>query len=105
MRKHEQTAIGSSSCFFEQCRLKGLRLNPNKVKLHQSQVSYLEHLLTKEGVKPDPQKVQAVVEMPPLTDVPAVRRFIGFVIYLSKFLPKLSDLCHPHRQLTQRDIV
>ncbi|VDI61502.1 Hypothetical predicted protein [Mytilus galloprovincialis] len=41
--------------------------------------------------------------MPKPTDVSGVRRIIGFVTYLSKFLPKLSDICEPLRKLTLKD--
>ena len=42
--------------------------------------------------------------MPNPTDVKGVQRFIGFVNYLSKFLPGLSDKCEPLRKLTQKDV-
>ena len=41
--------------------------------------------------------------MPKPTNVSGVRRIIGFVTYLSKFLPKLSDICEPLRKLTLKD--
>jgi len=37
-------------------------------------------------------------------DVAVVRRFIGFVNYLSKFLPRLSEFCEPLRRLTMKDV-
>ena len=37
---------------------------------------FVEHLITKDGLKPDPEKVKAVNEMLNPTDV---RRFLGFV--------------------------
>jgi hypothetical protein len=42
--------------------------------------------------------------MPNPTDVSGVYRFIVFVTYLAKFLPKLSDICQPLRKLTQKDV-
>ena len=56
-------------------------------------------------MKPDPEKVKAVNEMPNPTDVAGVRRFLGFVNYLSKFLTSLSDICEPLRKLTVNDTV
>ena len=43
---HDQKLIQ----LLEFCREKGLRLNPEKVKLWQSQVAYVGHLLTYDGV-------------------------------------------------------
>ena len=41
--------------------------------------------------------------MPELTNVNDVQRFIGFVNHLSRFLPKLSDICEPLRRLTDKN--
>ncbi len=49
----------------------------------------------------DPHKVQAV---PTPEDGAAVQRLLGFVQYLSKFMPHLSDLTKPLRELTQKEI-
>ena len=43
--------------------------------------------------------------MPAPTDVTGVRRFLGMVQYLAKFLPKLADLTKPMRELTQKNVI
>ena len=65
-------------------------------------VSYMGHLLTPEGVKADPAKVKAIIDMPVPHDVPSVQRLLGFVNYLSRFLPRLSHICEPLRRLTDK---
>ena len=45
-----------------------------------------------------------MLEMPKPTDVAGVQRLIGFVNYLSKFLPRLSDVCEPLRKLMAKDV-
>ena len=80
-------------------------LNKDKLRLRETEVRFVGHLITKDGLKPDPEKVKAVNEMPNPTDVAGVRRFLGFVNFLSKFLPSLSDICEPLRQLTVKDTV
>ena len=67
-----------------------------------SDVSYMGHLLTKEGLRPDPQKIAAITKMPPPQDVAGVRRLLGLVNYLARFVPNLADLCEPIRQLTHK---
>ena len=80
------------------CREQKVKLNKDKMKLRLAQVPYIVQLLTSEGLKPDPEKVKAIIEMPKPSDVAGVRRFIGFVNYLSKFLPILSEVCEPLRR-------
>jgi len=62
------------------------------------------HLLTTEGLLPDPEKITAVQNMQTPTDVKARQRLLGFLNYLAKFLPHLSDVCEPLRRLTDKDI-
>lgn len=81
-----------------------LKLNFNKCRIRQSQVPYIGHLLTAEGLKPDPAKVQAVRGMPEPVDKEGVRRFLGFVTYLSKFIPNLSEEDAPLRQLLKSNV-
>ena len=69
-----------------------------------TEVPYIGHLLTSEGIKPDPKKVEAVQKMPQPTDVPSVKRFLGMVNYLSKFLPNISAITEPLRQLEAKDV-
>ena len=57
------------------------------------------HLLSSDGLKPDPAKVEAVTKMPRPEDVEGVQRLNGFVNYLAKFLPKLSEIMEPIRRL------
>ena len=61
------------------------------------------HLLTKNGVKADPRKVEAILKMPRPENPKAVQRLLGTVNYLSRFLPKLSELSEPMRKLTVND--
>lgn len=81
--------------FLQRCREKGIKLNKQKLKLKCTEFPYLGHLVTKEGLKPDPDKIKAVQEMPKPDSVKAVRRFCGFVNYLAKFMPKLSEVMEP----------
>ena len=66
-------------------------------------MSYVGHLLTANGVRADPEKVRAVIEMEQPKDISEVRRFLGFIQYLSKFLPSLSDESAPLRKLVEKD--
>ena len=62
------------------------------------------HLVTADGLKPVPENMEAVRNMPKPNDVKAVRRFCGFVNYLAKFLPRLADVLEPIQQLTCKEV-
>ena len=88
----------------DRCRERNLKLNREKLQLKCSETPFIGHVLTPEGVKPDPSKVEAILKMERPKDVAAVRRLVGLVNYLSKFLSKLSELCEPLRRLTHKDV-
>ena len=97
---HDQNTIN----LLERIKETNLKFNPDKLKLRQKFIAYMDHLLTTEGLKPNPSKVEAIQNMPELTNVNDVQSFIGFVNYLSHFLPKLSDICEPLCRLTDNSI-
>ena len=78
--------------FLTLCDEKGLKLNAEKLKLRQPEVSFIGHIATGEGLKVDPGKVKAIREMPALTDKEGVQRLLGLAQYLGKFLPHFR--CH-----------
>ena len=84
----------------ERARQVNLKLNKSKVKLRKTEVKFMGHVISNEGLKPDPDKVSAIKNMPKPTSNSEVQTLLGFVNYLSKFLPKLSDVSAPLRELT-----
>ena len=90
--------------FFQKCREWNLKLNKLKLKRAQTEVRFMGHLLTSDGLKADPAKVEAIVDMPPPTDVKDLKRFLGMVNYLAKFFPLLSDMTEPLRRLEDKDV-
>lgn len=81
----------------------GLKLNNDKCRLRQRQLTYLGHRIDQEGIRPDPSKVSAVTEMPAPSDVPELRRFLGMVQYLGRYLPSLSATIKPLNDLLKSD--
>lgn len=77
-----------------------LKLNRDKVKLCLKEVTYYGHVLSKEGVKADPSKISAILNMKVPENKEDVLRFLGMVNYLGKFLPNLSTVAEPLRKLT-----
>ena len=75
----------------DRCRERNLKLNKDKCRFRVSEVSYVGHVLSADGVKPDPLKVEAIRAMPPPGDREELQRFLGVVTYLSKFIPNMSQ--------------
>ena len=100
-RDHDKNLLD----FLKRCEAKNVRLNPEKLKLRQSQVLFIGHMATDQGLEVDPAKVRAIIEMPAPTDKLGVQRLLGLAQYLAKFLPHLSDVTKPLRDLTQSNVL
>ena len=66
-------------------------------------LSIIGHMFTDEGIKPDKEKVQAILMMPELSTTQELQHFIGVIQYLSKFIPDLSDKAAPLRSLLKKN--
>ena len=86
------------------CREQNYKLNKKKFTFKCDDVQFIGHRLTKEGLRPDPAKLRAILNMKKPDDVAAVQRLMGMVKYLSKFLSDLSQICEPIRCLTHKDV-
>ena len=63
----------------EQVLKVGVKSSRQKMKLHLSEVKYMTHVLTAEGVKADPDKVQEIKDLRDLESAEDIRKFLGTV--------------------------
>ena len=67
-----------------------------------SQVEYLGHRISKEGLQPTQEKVKAVTDTPKPTNVSELRAFLGLINYYGKFVQNLSTLLAPLYDLLRK---
>ena len=80
-----------------------LKLKPSKCKCVRKELEYLGHIVSQEGLKPNPRLVDAVRDFPKPTTVQETRRFLGLCSYYRKFIPCFAEVAHPLHQLTRKD--
>lgn len=83
-------------------RQAGLKLKMKKCQFFQDKISYLGHVVTKDGVLPDKDKVSAIMGMKQPTNVKEVRGFIGVTNFYRKFIPNYSQIASPLLDLTHK---
>ena len=88
----------------QRCREYNLKLSKDKCIFRTNEIRYVGHLLTDKGVKIDPEKVKAVESMKKPENVQEVQTFLGFINYLAKFLPNMSEKSAPLRQLLLKNV-
>ena len=85
------------------CQEKGIVLNNEKARIKQHEIVFMGHLINAEGIKPDPEKVQALLTAPVPKDIHEIRRFCGMVQYLAKFLDNISHSLEPLHAMTKKN--
>ena len=77
----------------ETTRKIGLWFNSVKIWLQHKEVCYLGYLISGNGlIKPDPEKVAAIMKMQKSTDIKSMQKFIGFVNYFATICEPLHKL-------------
>ena len=89
----------------ETARMNNLSLNPDKIQFKSTDCKFFGHRLTPEGLKLDPEKVKAIVQMPPPQSIQSLQSFNGMVNYLKRFSPALTELAEPLRRLQKQDTI
>lgn len=84
---------------FKRMRTHKLLLNSGKCSLLHSSVTYLGHIISREGVSPDPMKVEAVVNFPTPKDVKELKSFLGLAGYYRKFIKNFARIAKPLKSL------
>ena len=74
---------------------KHLTLNLQKCKFSVDRVNFLGQVIDSSGVQPDPDRVKAIQEMAAPTDVSGVRRFLGVINQIAKFIPNTAEITQP----------
>ena len=80
-----------------------LVFNPQKMHVKAQAVNFFGCLYDANSVHPDPGKVNAVHALPAPTNITELQEFLGLVTYLSPFIPGLSTLTAPLRELLKKD--
>ncbi|XP_076301613.1 uncharacterized protein LOC143219562 [Lasioglossum baleicum] len=68
----------------------GLTLQTNKCEFLRKEVAYLGHIISRQGVKPDPRKLKAVKDFPTPTSQKNIQQFLGLVGYYRRFVPDFT---------------
>ena len=79
----------------------GLRIEGRKCYICCSQVPYIGHLLSFDGICMDPKRVQAIADMSAPEKRQTLESFLGLVSYYSRYVPNISKLESPLREIVK----
>ncbi len=73
----------------------GLKVNAAKMTFCALEIEYLGYVLTRDGIKPQSNKVQAILGIKPPTGVRQLRHFFGMVQYYHDLWARWSKMLAP----------
>lgn len=88
---------------FDRLRLNNLKLQPDKCEFMRHEVTYLGHVISEHGVKPNPEKIQVVENYPIPSNVKEIKQFLGLCGFYRKFIENFSKITQPLTKLLKKD--
>ena len=88
---------------FNRLRKNKLKLQPEKCEFLRKEVIYLGHIITENGILPEPTKLDAVNKFPVPKNVKGIQSFIGLAGYYRRFIDNFSKIARPLTKLTKKD--
>jgi hypothetical protein len=77
---------------FQKCRKFGISLNPKKSNFGMQEGKFLGHIISKEGIKIDPNRVEGILKIDTPRSKKEVQSFLGKVNFLRRFIPNLAEI-------------
>lgn len=89
----------------ERAREKKVRFNENKIQIACEEVKYIGHIFSFNEIKPDPDRLKAIEKMGRPKNKKDLQTFLGVANYLRPFVPNLSELTAPLRELLMKNVI
>ena len=87
---------------FQILREYNMKLNPAKCASGVSVGKFLGFIVNNRGIEANPDKIKAVLDMPPPSSIKEVQRLTGRIAALSRFVSRASDKCQPFFQVLKK---
>ena len=89
---------------FHWLRQAGLKIKCSKCDFFKSQIHYLGHLISADGISPLPDKLDTMKHMPTPKDKEEIKQFSGLTGYYRKLVSRFADISRPLTQLTKKEM-
>jgi hypothetical protein len=89
--KNRKDHISHLRQVFERCRMYGISLNPKKTILGVTEGKLLGHIVSKDGVRIDPERIKGIQKIEFPRNQKELRSFLGKVNFIRRFIPNISN--------------
>jgi len=89
---------------FQSFRNFNLKLQPKKCHFVRKEICYLGHIITSQGIKPDPSKIEAINKYPTPKNAKEIKSFLGLAGYYRRFIKNFSEMAQPMNALLKKNV-
>ena len=90
-----ETHLKHLELIFQRLREVDLKLKMEKCSFLNKHIQYLGHIVSGDGIKPVPEKLSSIQQMPRPYTLKEVKQFLGLAGYYRKFIPRFADIVRP----------
>eukprot|EP00253_Pinus_taeda_P021677 PITA_21677 len=85
------------------CKKYGISLNPKKSLFGLEEGKLLGHIISKNGIRIDPDRIQVILQVPHPRNIKELQAFLGKINFLRRFIPNLAELIRPLNNMLKKD--
>ena len=87
---------------FQELKNYNMKLNPTKCAFGVSTRKFLGFIVNSRGIKANPDKIKAVLDMQPPSNTKEIQLLTGRIASLSRFVSRSNDRCRPFFQVLKK---
>src|SRR5216684_2017266 len=88
---------------FERCKKYGISLNPRKCVFAVTEGKLLGHIVSKDGISIDPERVKAIEQIPMPHNKKGMKSFMGTINFVRRFVPDFAQTVKPLQQMVKQN--
>eukprot|EP00253_Pinus_taeda_P004101 PITA_04101 len=96
--------IGHLKQVFDRCREFGISLNPAKYVFGVTEGKLLGHIISKDGIEIDPERVEAIQKIPLPHNLKPLQSFLRKTNFLRRFIQNYAEIVTPILSLQKKDV-
>eukprot|EP00253_Pinus_taeda_P024129 PITA_24129 len=101
--KSDQEHLKHLRKIFMTCRKYGISLNPKRSLFSLEEGKLLGHIISKDGIRTDPERIQAILQIPYPRNIKELQAFLGKINFLRRFIPNLAELIRLLSNMLKKD--
>lgn len=87
---------------FQRLRESNFKIQLDKSEFLKRETAYLGHIISSEGIKPNPDKIHAIKKYPLPKTPKEIKQFLGLLGYYRKFIPDFARITKPMTQCLKK---